>query len=123
MFPLHREGHQAHAWISGFHNSNRQLSAFRGVACHCGSELSAHSAGDPLPQSREKIRALLGRWSSLGTWFGGASTGRGPDEPQLELLSGSGKNAQGPSLWEWVSLRIGSCVLFINLFFYHMGFL
>ena len=70
--------------------------------------------GDPLPQSREKMEALLGRWSRLGTWFGGT------DGPQLELTSGSGKNAQGPYLWEWGSSRISSCVLFI---FYHTGFL
>lgn len=75
----------------------------------------AHSAGDPLPQSREKTRALLGRWSSLGTCLG-ASTGRGPDEPQLELLSGLGRMHKDRPLWEWVSLRI-VCVLFINLFF------
>lgn len=91
---------------------------------HCGSELSARSAGDPLPQSREEIEALLGRWSGLGTWLGGASTGGRSDELQLELHSGSGKNAQRQHLREWVSLRINlwfSWVFFAHQFSLRLG--
>ena len=66
-------------------------------------------------------------WEDGPAWargWGGGSTGGRSDELQLELHSGSGKNAQRQHLREWVSLRINlwfSWVFFAHQFSLRLG--